>query len=1058
MNLRRAFSHFTILLLLLSATLFAQIPAEYYSALQWRLVGPFRSGRTIAAVGVPGQPNTFIFGGVDGGLFKSTNSGLTWSPLTDGTKIASVGSIAISPSNPDIIYVGTGETDIRSNLASGDGVYKSVDGGKTWKNIGLRETRQIARIVVDPTNPDIVYVGVLGHAYGPNPDRGVYKSTDGGTSWKRTLFVDDSTGIADLAIATAATNVLYAATWNGHRPPWSTYAPIDGDGAALYRSTDAGATWTKLSNGLPPGQWTRPGIACSPDGKRVYALVAINVPENATPSQKKAVEQRTGVYRSDDAGESWKLMYIDKRLTSRAWYFNWLTVDPTNPDVVYVPNVALYRTEDGGKTFSIVRGAPGGDDYHDLWVDPKNAAHLILATDQGASISLDRGATWSSWYNQPIGQMYHVTTDNRFPYTIFGAQQDSGSIAVASRSDHGVISGQDWVNVGGGESGYLAIDPNDPNIIYATGSYGSVSRYDRRTSLSQDISPWPLPMWGTEINQRKYRAPWTPMLVFSQADNKSLYLGTQYVMKTVDGGLHWETISSDLTNVGHGNTGYNPQSPPTPENAIARGFGVVYAIAPSPLKADLIWAGTDTGLIHVTTDGGKKWANVTPKDVTDWSRVSMIEASHFDMATAYVAVDRHRLNDLRPYIYRTRDGGKTWQSATNGIGEQAFVRAVREDPATKGLLFAGTERGIYFSVDAGDHWQPLQLNLPMTAIYDVAIQHDDLIAATHGRAFWVLDDISPLRQEVSLNESAKVQLFKPSLAVRVDNDTFLGTPLPPEEPQAKNPPDGAIVDYILRSGASVVTLEFFNAANQLVRKYSNAEQPVGRRAKVPVAERWFPKPQRLESSVGAHRFVWDLRWNSSGEATGEDEDTAPPKGPRVIPGVYTVKLAVDGETLTQKFEIQMDPRSSATSPVLAEQERFAREIFGVTMQSRKAVSETSTIRKQLEGIANPSEAVTNFLAAMAKITKGNPVLMGLDSANTGLLAALRVVEGGNRQTPAQAIEVYQISKQAFEQRAAEWQKLKTTDLPALNLELQKSGEKLVPMAAIEAEIDDLMTR
>ncbi len=1058
MHLYRAFARFTTLVFLFASSLFAQVPAEYYSALQWRLVGPFRGGRTIAATGIPGQSNSFIFGGVDGGLFLTKDAGLTWSPMTDGTPIASVGAIAISPSNPDVIYVGTGETDIRSNLASGDGVYKSVDGGRNWKNVGLRDTRQIARVVVDPTNPDVVYVGALGQAYGSNPDRGVYKSADGGATWKRKLFVDNSTGISDLAIATGAPNVLYAATWNGHRPPWSTYAAIDGPGAALYRSTDAGQTWTKLSNGLPAGQWSRPGISCSPDGKRVYALVVVNAPESATSDEKKKAEQQTGLYRSDDGGDSWKLVNSDKRLTSRSWYFDWLTVDASNPDVVYVPNVALYRTEDGGKTISIVRGAPGGDDYHDLWVDPKNSAHLILATDQGASISMDRGATWSSWYNQPIGQMYHVTTDNRFPYTIFGAQQDSGSIAVASRSDHGVISGQDWVNVGGGESGYLALDPNDPNIIYATGSYGSVSRYDRRTSLSQDISPWPLPMWGTEINQRKYRAPWTPMLVFSQADKKSLYLGTQYVMKTVDGGLHWQTISPDLTGAGRGNTGINPKSAPTNDTAASAGFGVVYAIAPSPLKADLIWAGTDTGLIHVTENGGKTWQEVTPKELSAWSRVSMIEASHFDFATAYIAVDRHRLNDLRPYVYRTRDGGKTWQSISAGIGEDAFVRAVREDPSTKGLLFAGTERGIYFSADAGDHWQPLQLNLPMTAVYDVAVQHDDLVAATHGRAFWVLDDISPLRQAAALNTDVKAHLFKSSLVVRVDNDTFLGTPLPPEEPQAKNPPDGAVIDYFLRTGANSVTLEVFNAGNELVRKYSSTEQPSGRHAKVPVAERWFPKPQRLESSAGAHRFVWDLRWLSSGEATSDYEESAPPKGPRVTPGMYTAKLTADGQTLTQSFEVAMDPRTAATPAVLAEQERLGREIFAASMQSRKLVSETATIRRQLEAMPNPSPAVTSFLVAMAKITKGDPMVLGLDAANTGLLSALRVVEVGNREAPSQAIEVYRMSKQAFDQRAAEWQKLKSSDLPTVNLELQKAGQKLIQMSAIEAEIDQLMTR
>jgi photosystem II stability/assembly factor-like uncharacterized protein len=1057
-HLFRAFNRLATVTALFTCITAAQVPSEYFSALQWRLIGPFRGGRTIAAAGVSNAPNTFIFGSVDGGLFKSTNAGTTWSPITDGTPIASVGAIAISPSKPDVMYVATGETDIRSNLASGDGVYKSTDGGHTWRNVGLHDTRQIARILVDPRNPDVVYVGALGHAYGPNPDRGVFKSTDGGATWHRTLFVDDSTGIADLAIASAAPNVLFATTWNTHRPPWSTYAPIDGPGAALYRSTDSGATWTKLSTGLPSGQGTRPGISCSADGKRVYALVAINAPDHATPAQKREAEQQTGVYRSDDSGATWRLAYSDKRITSRAWYFNWLTVDPSNPDVVYVPNVALYRTEDGGKTFAIVRGAPGGDDYHDLWVDPRNPSHLALATDQGASISLDRGLTWSSWYNQPTAQIYHVTTDNLFPYTVYGSQQDSGSMAVATRSDHGVISAQDWINIGGGESAYLAVDPADPNIIYASGQYGPVSRYDRRTSLSQDISPWPMPMWGTEINERRYRAPWSPMLAFSPADKKSLYLGTQFVMRTIDGGLHWDTISPDLTGAGRSNTGINPNAKPTNETATSMGFGVVYAIAPSPLNPELIWAGTDTGLLYVTSDGGKNWTNVTPPNVADWSRVSMIDASHFDPATAYAAVDRHRLNDQRPYIYRTHDSGKTWQPITHGIGEHAFVRAVREDSAQKGLLFAGTELGVYFSTDDGDHWQPLQLNLPLTAVYDLTVHGDDLIAATHGRAFWVLDDISPLRQATALNASINAYLYEPARAFRVDNDQFLGTPLPPEEPQAKNPPDGAMLDYFLHDNARLVTLEVYNAANQLVRRYSSAEQPSGKHAKLPIAERWFPAPQRLESSAGMHRFVWDLRWNSSGDALNEDDDTTPPKGPRVVPGDYTVKFTADDASLTRKLAVTMDPRTSATPAVLAEQERLAREIYAVTMQSRKVVSETSTIQKQLELMKSPSTTTASFLASLTKITTGDKSVMGLDSANAALLAALRVVEGGNRETPPQAIELYRQAKQAFQQRAAEWQKLKTSELPQVNLELQKSGEKLIRVSAIEQEIEELMTR
>lgn len=1054
------FATYILFLVALSALLHAQIPSEYLQALQWRLVGPFRGGRTIAAVSVPNEPNSFIFGSVDGGLFKTTNAGLTWTPITDGQPFASIGTIAISPSNPNVIYVGTGESDIRSNLASGDGVYKSLDGGRTWHNVGLRDTRQISRIAVDPKDPDVVYVAALGYAYGPNEDRGVFKSSDGGAHWQRVLNRGSETGASDLAIATAAPNVLYAGMWSTHRPPWSTYAPIDGAGSGLYRSTDSGATWTELkANGLPGGNWSRVGVACSPDGRRVYALIVVNPPARASAEDKEAAEKATGLYRSDDSGATWKIVYTDKRITSRAWYFNWLTVDPSNADVVYIPNVALYRTEDGGRSFSIVRGAPGGDDYHDLWVDPRNSAHLILATDQGASISLDRGATWSSWYNQPTAQMYHVTTDSRFPYTIYGAQQDSGAIAVASRTDHGNISAQDWVNVGGGESGYLAIDPNNPDIIYATGSYGGVSRYSRRTSLSQDISPWPMPNFTVEINHRRYRAPWTPILAFSPADKKSLYLGTQYVLRTTDGGLHWETISLDLTGTGRANTGINPNAQPTNDTATAAGFGVLYAIAPSPLKAEQIWAGSDTGLIHLTTDGGKTWSNVTPKEISDWSRVSMIEASHFDAGTAYVAVDRHRLNDQRPYIYRTRDNGKNWQLVAMGIAENAFVRSIHEDPSTKGLLFAGTEQGIYFSADDGDHWQPLQLNLPVSAIYDTTINGSDLIVATHGRSFWVLDDITPLRQAATLKADEKAHLFMPAEAVRIDFDSFLGTPLPPEEPQAKNPPDGAIFDYFLREGTNKLTLEIYNSANQLVRRYSSEQKPSGKHAPLPIAERWFPKPQALESSAGAHRFVWDLRWNASGEGIDDDEDAAaPPKGPRVIPATYTAKLTTEDVTQTQKFEVKMDPRSPATATVLTEQERLAREIYQQTMLSRKAVSETGSVKKQLEEVKQSNEAVSSFLASLNKVTRGDQSLMGLDSANAGLLAALRVVEGGNRETPAQAIELYQQSKKAFEQRAAEWQKLKATQLPQLNQELPKIGATPIRMSAIEQEIDYLMTR
>jgi photosystem II stability/assembly factor-like uncharacterized protein len=552
----------------------------------------------------------------------------------------------------------------------------------------------------------------------------------------------------------------------------------------LYRSQDAGKTWSRLSKGLPEGDLGRIGVDVAQDGKRVYALI----------QAKKA-----GLYRSDDGGDTWSLVNADARLVSRAWYFNSITVDPQNPDVIYIPNVALYRSVDGGKTVSIVRGAPGGDDYHQIWIDPKNSDSMVLGTDQGTTVSLDRSQTWSTWYNQPTAQLYHVITDNQFPYVVYGAQQDSGSAAVPSRTDHGQITPRDWFPAGGSESGYIAPDPKDPNIIYLSGTYGTVARYNKRTGFSQDVTPWPVPTFGTEINERKYRDPWTPVLVFSPADSTTLYLGTQYVMKTVDGGLHWQTISSDLT----GSTrqlGDKTEGPTTVENAKQRAYGVVFTISPSTLNRDTIWAGSDTGLIHLTRDGGKTWKDVTPSGLTAWSKISFIEASHFDAAVAYAAVDRSRLDDQTPYLYRTRDYGATWQLITKGIAAKAFLRGIREDTERRGLLFAGTELGVYVSFDDGGDWQSLQLNLPVTSVRDLAVHGDDLIIGTHGRSFWILDDITPLRQAFDVEKDKAFWLYHPAAAYRIDNDSFAGTPLPPEEPTGENPPAGAIIDYLLCAG------------------------------------------------------------------------------------------------------------------------------------------------------------------------------------------------------------------------------------------------------------------
>lgn len=1045
-----------LLLISLSAPLVAQgVPPELFNAMQWRLIGPFRGGRAVAVSGIPGDGTTYFFGSVDGGVWKTTNAGVTWNPLFDGQAIASIGALAVAPSNPQVIYAGTGESDIRTDLASGDGVYKSSDSGKTWTNVGLRDTRQISRIVVDPKNADIVYVGALGHAYGPNPERGVYKSTDGGRTWTHVLDKGPEVGVSDLAVAAGTPTTLFAGTWQAHRPPWSTYAPLQGPGGGIYRTSDGGANWTQLKgSGLPDGDWGRVGVTVSLNGQRVYALIE--------------AAKKSGLYRSDDGGNTWVLANGDSRLTSRAWYFNQPTIDPNNPDVVYVPNVALYRMDDGGKTLAIVRGAPGGDDYHQLWIDPANSSRMVLGTDQGTSVSVDHGQTWSSWFNQPIGQFYHVATDNNFPYALFGAQQDSGSAGVPSRTDHGLITATDWFLVGGGESGWIVVDPDDQNILYATGAYGGVVRFDRRTSLSQDISPWPIQNFTTEINARKYRDPWTPMLVMSPIEKGALFFGTQYVMKTTDGGLHWQTISPDLTGAAVKQAAESPATFPTIQNAKEGGFGVVYSIAPSPTKAEVIWAGSDTGLIHLTTDGGNAWNDVTPKGLGDWSKIAMIEASHFDPAGAYVAVDRHRLDDRAPYVYRTRDYGKTWHAITTGIGGTSFLNAVREDTARQGLLFAGTELGVYVSFDDGDHWQPLQLNLPVTSVRDLVIHGDDLVIATHGRAFWILDNITPLRQIVGQAETAKPKLYAPATAVRVDSDVFLGSPFPPEEPTAKNPPEGAVIDYFLPAKAVEVKLEITDSAGKLVRRFSSGEMKLAKMPPMAIAERWFPKPVRLGNASGMHRFAWDQRWNSSG--TGEefeDEGFGAPRGPRVTPGQYQLKLSVDGASFTEPLQVTMDPRSKATTAELEQQLSLALEIFGEVRRGRQALAELNAARSSLEKLKEHLKGQAGLLALAAKLEssigaieegKAYPEAMGLGAAVNGLQSALRVVEGGNRTTPEQAIEVYRQSDEVAKKRIGEWTRLKTDEMAEFNRAAQKAGLRPIEISAIEVAVEAVMTQ
>jgi len=951
------------------------VSPELLTNLKWRSIGPFRAGRTVAVSGIPGSAATFYTGGVDGGVWKTDDAGSVWSSIFDEQKsVASIGALEVASSDPNIIYAGTGESDIRSNLASGDGIYKSTDGGKTWQNIGLKETRQISRVSVNPRDANIVFVAALGHAYAPNDERGVFRSLDGGITWQKVLFTNSHTGAADLALSPDAPDVIFAAMWEAHRPPWSTYAPINGPGSGLFRSIDGGTTWEQIKGGgFPDSHVGRIGVAIArgTQGRRIYATV-------------EADNNQGGVYRSDDRGKTWALVNADSRLIGRAWYFSSITADPNDPDVVYIPNVCLYKLSDGGKTLTIVRGAPGGDDYHQLWIDPKNSRHMGLATDQGTTITLNGGVTWSSWYNQPTAQFYHVITDNQFPYHIYGAQQDSSTAATAIRSDYGQLDARDRFSFGPSESGWVAIDPHDANVIYSSGSYGTIDRFDRRTGQSQNIAPSPFGSFGTSLPDRQYRAAWTPVLLFSPSERGALYFGTQFVMKTLDGGLHWQTISPDLT--GKSEKPVKAEAVSV-DNAKQLGYGTIYSLAPSPLNPTIIWAGTDTGLIHLTRDGGKHWQNVTP-DIAVWSKVTHIEASHFKPGEAYAAVDRHRLDDRRPYLYRTRDYGKTWSLVVDGISEPAFFNCVREDPKRQGLLYAGTEFGIYVSFDDGDHWQSLQLNLPTTSIRDLVIHDNDLIVGTHGRAFWVIDNISPLR-ELSEKTSAETYLFRPAPVVRINNDPFSGTPVAPDEPQAKNPKAGAYIDYYLAADSLDVSLTILTPQGKVIRRFSSKDKPAPLPNNLPIAPRWLEPPAELNAKAGIHRWIWDLRYGRGAEAIGDsDDDNGPPApGPLVLPGAYQVKLIADGKTFTQTLTVQMDPRSIATPAELNQQFTWAQKIY--------------------LSLTEANSAITKLTASKQSVARIQP----LASALNGLLNA---IESADRTPPAQVLSAYRETMQKLE--------------------------------------------
>ena len=913
-------------------------PATLLEGLQWRDVGPMRGGRSFAVAGVPSEPDTFYMGSVGGGVWKTENDGRTWVPIADqGIPIGSIGAIAVAPSDPNIVYVGTGEPDVRAQISYGIGMFKSTDAGKTWTHIGLEKTRRIGRIVVDPNNPNRVYVAALGHIYDANPERGVYRSTDGGAHWKKILVNasdPDNVGAIDLAIDPKNPRVLYASLWATRRPPWSVYAPSYMPGSGLYKSTDGGDHWTKLAGGLPDDNYVgKIGIAVSPSNpNRLWAVVddvgaSVAPPLREGPEEHKKPEPtpKGGVYLSDDAGATWRLVNSENRLWGRGWYFENVAVDPDNPDKAYVINTGTYVTTDAGKTFTPIKSAPGGDDYHQLWVNPRDGQRMVLSSDQGTVVSVDGGKTWSSWYNQPTAEIYHVAADNQFPYRLYGAQQDSGAVSVMTWSKEGLLDFRNWEPIClAGESDTVVPDPTEPNILYGAGAGRCNEALNVQASLGGKLPP-------PDPNDPD-RKTWTLPEVFSPADG-ALYYSNQFVFRTRDRGRTWEKISPDLTRL-------NPPVPANLDPVTAKDidepmtdrFGVVYTISPSPLSATTVWVGTDDGLIQVTRDDGKTWDNVTPPEMTAWSKVSQVEAGHFDVDTAYASVDRHRLADNKPYIYRTHDGGKTWQNVVNGIPDGAYVNSVKEDPVTKGLLYAATELRVYVSFDDGDHWQPLQNNMPVTSVRDIIVHGDDLDIATHGRGFWVMDEMTPLRQiaeKGSQIADSSAYLFKPGDALAVPASSQDGTPLPPEEPTEKNPLPGVMAYYWLKTAATQpIRLELVDSAGE-VRACGASDTPVPPidTEKINIQALWL-KPAQLPPSAeaGMHRYALDLpqmrffgRQSSPTQdaCSGVMKPAARPtradffRGPVALaPGNYTVRLTVDGQTYTQPVTVKPDPRGS----------------------------------------------------------------------------------------------------------------------------------------------------
>jgi photosystem II stability/assembly factor-like uncharacterized protein len=1001
---------------------------DFSSLLRWRNIGPFRGGRSRAVAGVPSQPNVFYFAQVNGGVFKTTDYGRTWQPIFDDQPTGSVGAMAVSVSNPNIIYVGSGEGLHRPDLSVGDGIYKSTDAGRTWTHLGLRDGQQIAQIAVDPRNPDRLLVAVAGHPYGPNEERGIFLSVDGGKTFEKTLYKDENTGASDVQIDPSNPETVYAALWEAREGPWEN-GSWNGTNGGIFKSTDGGRTWNQLTKGLP--------------NDIVQANLAIAASAPNTLIAAVATTKAGKLYRSDDGGESWTLATEDERPGARigGGDLPLIRIDPQHPNVVYSASVVCWKSIDGGKTWDGWRGAPGGDDYQNVWINPTNSDVVLLGSDQGAIITVNGGASWSSWYNQSTAQLYHVSADNAFPYRLYSGQQESGSVGIASRGSDGAISFRDWRPVAAEEYGYVAADPLDPDIIYG----GKLTRYDRRTNQAQDILPKP-------FRSDEFRMVRTQPIIFSPLDPHLLFFAANTLWQTSDGGQHWTQISPDLSRkdfdvpASIGKFRSQPSAQP-------RQRGVIYTVAPSPLEKNRIWAGTDDGLIHVTTDGGKTWKDVTPPALTAWQKISLMDAGHFDANTAYAAVNTIRLDDLRPHIYRTNDGGKTWKEIVRGIPENENVNAVREDPRRRGLLFAGTERAVYVSFDDGENWGPLRFNMPATSVRDLIVKDDDIAVATHGRGFWILDNITPLRQFDAANQDTV--LFKPQTAMRVRWNLNTDTPLPPDEPVGENPPEGAMIDYRLGANATgPVTLEIKDSKGIVIRRYASSDPVPTPDPKLKIPRYWVKPPTGLSAEAGLHRFFWDMHLEplKDGDAeypmTAVFQKTAPhPTGPWAVPGDYSVVLTAGGKSVTQPLPLKMDPRVKASPADLTKQFELSKALYetraalqpiGKAYESlvselakAKEKAGDKPVKEQIEGLTKKLQE----FADPARVRAGQSLELDVLSKVANLFGHLQEVDAApTPQAEAAAINLQRDAKSVIER----WGAL-APDLAALNSALKTAG-------------------